>query len=134
MEESFSSSVVGESKMSSIKEFEELVSETRFCGHCIYFIINKKQWCLRLMRMESQLHEDGNHKAVVVGYRSSQFQTWAINEDESEFWAHVVPLKHKKKYKERFRRLDELNMKALFKDLVERAKNETEDMKGKTDE
>lgn len=54
-----------------------------------------------------------NHKAVVVGYRGSQFQTWPINSEEQEFWLNVVPLKHKDEYKRRFRRLHELNMQAF---------------------
>lgn len=60
---------------------------------------------------------DLNHKAVVVAYRNHQFQTWEINDtdDNKYFWLTVVPLKHKKEFKKRFRRLHELNMKA-YKD------------------
>lgn len=32
----------------SLSEFENIVSQTRIGGHSIYFVANKKKWCLRL--------------------------------------------------------------------------------------
>jgi hypothetical protein len=56
-----------------------------------------------------------NHKAVVMAYRNYQYQTWAINDDDSNkyFWLCVVPLKHKNEYRQRFRRLTELQKQAF---------------------
>jgi hypothetical protein len=33
--------------MSSVKEFERLTTETRQCGHNLYFVTKAQKWCLR---------------------------------------------------------------------------------------
>jgi hypothetical protein len=54
------------------------------------------------------------HRAVVVAYRNHQFQTWPVNDsaESKNFWLNVVPVKKRDEYKKRFRRLNDLQLKA----------------------